>query len=137
MKFLFSSGIVVYFKKKTKIEYLLLHYESGHWGFTKGKIEKGENKVQAAIRELKEETCLNVILHKNFEKSFTYIFTDKSGKLVKKRAYFFIGESITKKVTLSFEHIGFDWLEFESAHEKLTYDNTRQLLKSVDEFLKN
>ena len=37
-------------------EYLLLHYESGHWDFPKGKIEEGETPEQAALRELKEET---------------------------------------------------------------------------------
>ena len=32
--------------------YLLLHYESGHWEFAKGHIEKGESEEQTVRREL-------------------------------------------------------------------------------------
>ena len=35
---------------------LLLHYNSGHWDFPKGNIENNETEIQAATRELKEET---------------------------------------------------------------------------------
>lgn len=137
MKEQFSVGIVVYFKGKEKIEYLLLHYEFGHWDFPKGKIEPGETKQETALRELKEETGLDVDLEKGFDHSFSYIFTDKFGDLVHKTVYFFVGQTETKKIKLSFEHIGFDWLEFEPAFQKLTYKNAKQLLEKADKFLKS
>jgi len=136
MKFWFSAGIVVYYKRKERMEYLLLHYESGHWDFPKGGIEDGETKQQAAIRELKEETGLLVQIHEGFEHSFEYFFKDKFGEFAKKKVYFFIGKSKTKRVELSFEHIAYEWLAFEDAYEKLTYENTKQLLQKVDKFLK-
>ena len=35
---------------------LLLHYTSGHWDFPKGNIETNETELEAATRELQEET---------------------------------------------------------------------------------
>ena len=72
MKLLFSAGIVVYFKRKDKVQYLLLHYASGHWGFPKGKIEEDEKKQEAALRELKEEASLLANIHEGFEYSYEY-----------------------------------------------------------------
>jgi len=135
MKLLFSAGIVVYFKRKDKLQYLLLHYEAGHWGFPKGKIEGDEDKKETALRELKEEASLLATIHDGFEHYFEYFFKEKDGDLAKKTAYFFVGRTRSKKVQLSNEHVGFKWLEYEQALEKLTYDNARKLLEKANKFL--
>jgi len=135
MKLLFSAGIVVYFKRKEKFQYLLLHYEAGHWGFPKGKIEEDEDKRETALRELKEEASLLATIHDGFEYSFEYFFKEKDGDLAKKTVYFFVGRTRSKKVRLSDEHVGFEWLEYEQAIEKLTYDNARKLLEKANKFL--
>lgn len=138
MKFLFSAGIITYFKRKDKIEYLLLkHQNGGHWDFPKGKIEKGESKIQAAERELFEEASVRVSICEGFENSFEYFFQD-GGELAKKQVYFFLGKSGSKKVTISNEHVGYAWLEFEDAINRLTYDNAKNILKDANNFvLKN
>jgi len=135
MKFLFSAGVVVYFTRKDKRKYLLLHYTAGHWDFPKGKIEKEETKEQAALRELKEEAGLLANLHEKFEYSFEYLFRDHDGDLAKKKVYFFVGRSRSKQITLSHEHIGYAWLELDDALQKLTYENAKKLLKKADAFL--
>ena len=135
MKLLFSAGIVVYFKRKEKLEYLLLHYEGGHWGFPKGKIEEDEDKQETALRELKEEASLLATIYDGFEHSVEYFFKEKDGDLAKKTVYFFVGRTRSKKVQLSHEHIGFEWLEYEQALEKLTYDNAKKLLEKANKFL--
>jgi bis(5'-nucleosidyl)-tetraphosphatase len=136
MKLLFSAGVVVYFKRKDKVEFLLLkHSNSGHWDFPKGKIEKGESKVQAAERELFEEAGLRAKINEGFEKSFEYFFRDHDGQLAKKKVYFFVGKAVYKHVTISFEHADYAWFEYEDAYEKLTYDNAKELLKEANKFL--
>lgn len=136
MKFLFSAGVVTYFKRKDKIEFLLLkHSNSGHWAFPKGKIEKDETKIQAAERELFEEASVRAKIHEGFEKSFEYFFQDYDGQLAKKKVYFFLGKSSSKHVTISNEHVDYAWCEYEDALEKLTYDNAKELLKEAQEFL--
>jgi len=56
MKHEISAGAVVYAYKHTTCYYLLLLYESGYWGFVKGKSESGETLEQTAVREIAEET---------------------------------------------------------------------------------
>ena len=134
----YSAGLVLYFQEDNKREYLILHYASGHWDFPKGHIEQGETKHQAALRELKEETGLQATILDGFEHSFSYWHHfPKTQELAHKTVYFFIGKASSKEVVLSHEHIGFEWLSFEKASEKLTYDNARELLQKADKFLYN
>ena len=51
-----SCGAVII--KNNKV--LVLQQVAGHWGFPKGHVEKGETEVETAIREIKEETNLDV-----------------------------------------------------------------------------
>jgi bis(5'-nucleosidyl)-tetraphosphatase len=142
MKREYSAGIIVYLEAKNGREYLLLHYPpsegmfSGHWGFSKGHIEKDETKEQAALRELKEETALTVTLIEGFEESVSYFYRlPQTKELSRKTVSFFIGKTISKHVVLSYEHIGYVWLPFDQAFEQLTYDNEKELLKKADHFL--
>jgi bis(5'-nucleosidyl)-tetraphosphatase len=57
-----SFGIVPFLKEEGGWKVLLiLHREGNHWGFPKGKANPGETPLEAATRELKEETGLSVI----------------------------------------------------------------------------
>jgi bis(5'-nucleosidyl)-tetraphosphatase len=134
MKRQFSAGIVVYHAINKERQYLLLHYASGHWDFPKGKIEKGESKHDAAARELKEETGLTATFDEGFEHALHYYFKEK-GELIYKTVYFYTGQSKGQEVTLSDEHIGFEWLPYERALEQLTYNNAKDILKAVEQFL--
>jgi bis(5'-nucleosidyl)-tetraphosphatase len=130
-----SAGIVVYSIKDYEIHYLILHYISGHWDLAKGKLESGETKIQAAQRELTEETGLTAEIIPGFEQSLSYVFKER-GKMVKKTVTFFVGKTEQQSVRLSREHQGYLWLTYEKAYEKLTYNNAKDLLKNVHEFLK-
>ena len=57
-----TSGAVVYRNGDKGIEYLLLESQNkGHfWGFPKGHVEGEESLAETAIREIKEETNLNI-----------------------------------------------------------------------------
>lgn len=127
MKRVHSAGIIVYYDNHGTKEYLLLHYPSGHWEFPKGKLEKGETNTQAALRELKEETGLEVILQPDFCESITYFFKSFDGKTVEKTVDLFIGQSSSKQVFLSEEHQGYAWLPYNEALEQLTYDNAKKV----------
>ena len=132
-----SAGVITYKTIDDQVEYLLLHYQSGHWDFPKGKLEAGETKQQAACRELQEETGLTAQLDEEFEKSFSYIFHDyhHQKKLIQKTVYFFIGKAVDGPVHLSDEHIDFLWLPYNQAIEQLTYDNAKILLKKAHKHL--
>lgn len=130
-----SAGIITFARKNHEQKYLILHYLSGHWDFPKGKLEENETHYQAAQRELQEETGLSVGIIPGFQESLSYTFKER-GKLIKKTVTFFVGTCDEQPVRLSREHTGYLWLPYEKAHEKLTYQNAKDLLHKADEFLK-
>ncbi len=131
-----SAGCIVFHKQNSHLEFLLLHYAKGHWDFPKGHIEANETAEQAMLRELKEETSIeDAKVLPGFRETITYFFRDNC-ETVKKDVIFFLVESKTKKVELSYEHIGYEWLPYEKAIEKVTYSNAKQVLKKAYEFLK-
>ena len=51
-----SCGVILYRNWLKEIEFLLVKSkEDGHWGFSKGHMEKDETEEQTAIREVFEE----------------------------------------------------------------------------------
>lgn len=133
MKQIHSAGIVVYRTQKNSIEYLLIQHEGGteHWDFPKGKLEEGEDELQAALRELKEETGLDVIVQGEFQESFEYDFIDHDGLPAHKKVTFFVGLAQSYNVKLSDEHQNAQWLSYEEARPKLTFANAKILLDRV------
>ena len=81
----------------------------------KENLENKETNLQAAIRELKEETGLTAEIYKGFEQSLSYMFKDPRGELVHKTVTFFVGRAETKKVILSDEHLSYKWLPYKEA----------------------
>ena len=134
-----SAGVIVYYKSHASDEpsYLILHYGSGHWDFPKGKLEASETEIEAALRELKEETALEAMLNPDFEESLAYFFRSPGGELVHKKVTFFIGETFRQDVTLSYEHVGYKWLTFAEAERQLTFENARQILINAHQFIKS
>lgn len=123
-----SSGLVLFRKENKKILFLLLHYPSGHWDFVKGKIENGESPHQTAIRETKEETGITDIKFlDNFEEWIQYNFQFE-GELVQKKVIFFLGETKTKDIKISHEHLNYTWMDYSTAMEKITFDNAKTIL---------
>ena len=146
-----SAGAVVFFwAPGGKIEYLLLEHRAGHWKFPKGLIEKGEKLEVTAKRECCEETGLGELeLVFGFKETERYFFKVKYDYQVKERGYkigqtllkfvtYFLAESKSKDVKLSFEHENYGWFDYESATGKLKKSKSSQeILKKADEFLKN
>lgn len=78
-----AGGVV----RNNKDEYLLI-YRRGKWDLPKGKLDKGENYQQAALREVTEETGLSNI---NIDKHLisTYHTYPLKKQLVLKKTYWF------------------------------------------------
>ena len=60
----------------------------------------------------------------------------RQGLTVHKEVVFFIMEAYTDKVELSFEHVGYIWLDYQHALEKLTFKNSKDVLQKAHDFLK-
>jgi bis(5'-nucleosidyl)-tetraphosphatase len=131
-----SCGAVIFIKKDDQTKYLLLNYAAGHWDFVKGNVEPNETEKQTVTRELQEETGItDAQFIEDFREPISYFYR-RQGLTVHKEVVFFIMESKTEKVELSFEHIGFIWLDYQHAMEKLTFKNAKDVLLKGHDFLK-
>lgn len=129
-----SAGAVVFYiadMSSISPEYLLLHYEAGHWDFPKGAIEQGESELDTVKREVWEETGISHIeIIQDFRKEIQYFYR-KEGELVRKTVIFYLARSNTKEVRLSYEHKGYLWLDFPRAMRKLTFRTARNVLEAA------
>jgi len=130
-----SCGAVV-FRQNGEVEYLLLHYEAGHWDYVKGQVEPNEGEKDTVLRELKEETGItDARFVEGFREEISYFYR-REGKTVYKQVVFFLIETKEGNVMLSYEHVGYQWLNYETAMEKLTFASAKKVLAKADGFLR-
>jgi len=133
-----SAGAVLHtVDKNFDVNYLILNYSYGHWDFPKGNIESGESEIDTIKREIMEETGITDIkLIEGFRQQISYRYRKKS-RLVNKTVIYYLAETKSIKVILSFEHVNFAWLNFDDALSTLSFDNSRKVLKNAKEYLLN
>jgi bis(5'-nucleosidyl)-tetraphosphatase len=130
-----SAGAIIFRREKSKIFYLLLHYEEGHWGSPKGHIESGETIEETARREIREETGLTDIrLVDGFQELNRYIYMSQ-GQRMFKTVVFLLAETQIAEVKISWEHIGFSWLIYDEALEKITFKSEKIVLQKAANFI--
>lgn len=132
----YSYGIIPLYKGKEGIEVFIIHqYGSAGdtlWTFPKGKEEQGEVPIETALRELKEETGLEVSSCKeNKQYSLSYSF-QRNGENVAKTTTYFVGFVRSKDFNIQEEEIKEAlWLTPKEARAKLTYTAYKELLDEV------
>jgi 8-oxo-dGTP pyrophosphatase MutT (NUDIX family) len=106
-----------------------------HWGFPKGRVEKGESLEDTAKREIKEETGIEETeILEGFKETIKYFFRWE-GKNIMKFATFLLAKTENEVVKISWEHEGYKWLEYKDALNQLTFDNSKEILKKANDFL--
>ena len=129
-----SCGAVI-FRRDNNRRYLLLHYEGGHWDFVKGHVERDESETDTVRRETEEEVGMtDLTFTQGYRQPISYYYK-RAGRTVYKEVVFYLVEAHTDAVRLSREHVGFDWLSFDKAHERLTYKNAKETLRKAHDFL--
>ncbi len=129
-----SCGAVV-FLKSSEVKYLLLRYGAGHWDFVKGNVEPNESEKDTVIRELEEETgIVDGRFIDNFREKIEYFYR-RQGATIHKEVIFFLIKTQTEKVKLSFEHVGYTWLNYQHAVKQLTFKNAKNVLQKARELL--
>ncbi len=130
-----SAGIVLFRREGSENLFLLLHYPSGHWDFVKGHKESGETDRQTAIRESAEETGItDMEFMEGFKKRIRYSF-GYGGRTIHKQVIFFLAKTQTRDISISDEHQGYMWTNYEQSMNQVTFDNARSVLYSASRFL--
>ncbi len=130
-----TSGAVVYRRHNGKLEYLLLESQNkGHfWGFPKGHVEAGENLVETARREIREETSLDLPIDTSFSVKTGYDLPNGNDK---EMTLYLAEVTQQHQLQLQAEEIkNAGWFDYQAARERLTYDNLKELLDQVNDHL--
>ena len=137
MKTEYSCGAVVYTIINGKRKYVIISNMEGIYSFPKGHIEEGETEIETAIREIKEETNLDVTLLDGFKTISSYTFMKKGEEILKYVTYF-IGYYENQEFKPQEGEISkIDLMEYEEAMSAFQFDNTRDVLRKAEEFLNN
>lgn len=129
-----SCGALVYRIKNDNVELLLLrHRAGGHWSFPKGHVEPGENEIQTALREVHEETGLDISLLDGFRETVEYYPKPN----VKKLVVYFLGTSDIKQEAHRQEKEISEiiWTSIDNAQNMVTFKNDKNLIVSAKKFL--
>ncbi len=128
-----SCGAVVYKTSDGEHRFLIEHMALGHTSIPKGHMEKGETEEQTAVREIKEETNLDVRLDTRFRRTISY--SPYPG--VQKEVVFFLAEAASETlINQECEVSALEWMPFEEALGAVTYDTDKETLKAAEAYLK-
>lgn len=115
-----SAGVVVVRRFDGTAHYLLLRAYN-YWDFPKGTVEKGEDPLEAALREVREETTLTELV---FRWGYDYRETPIYGR--GKVARYYLAECPRGEVSLPVnpelsrpEHHEYRWLDYSTARSRL------------------
>lgn len=129
-----SAGIVIIRYEEDK-PLILLMRSYQYWDFPKGGVEENENKLNAAMREVKEEAGIDSL---NFKWGKSFHQTEPYGKNHKIVSYF-IAETDETTVVMGVnedlgrpEHDEYRWVSFEQAKE-LAGDRIKKVLRWAEE----
>ncbi len=121
-----SCGAIVFRKFHGNTEILLIkHVNSGHWSFPKGHVEENETEIETAVREIKEETGIDVIIDPTFRETVSYSPRKDTQKIV----VYFIAKARNYDYSPQEEEIAeIRWVEIGRASSILTYENDRSIV---------
>jgi 8-oxo-dGTP pyrophosphatase MutT (NUDIX family) len=127
-----SFGVIPLKKVRGEWEvFLIQHREGGYWGFPKGHAEPNETPLEAAKRELKEEThlhCSSLLQEEPLQEQYGF---QHEGKRVFKKVTYFVAEA-TGEVELQKAEINDGiWLPLNEAMDKVTHPEGKAILAEV------
>lgn len=127
-----SFGVIPLCRQEGKWSVFLIQHKKGrYWGFPKGHAEPNESQQESALRELKEETNLELVRFLQEEPIIEeYSFLLK-GKRVYKRVLYFVAE-VKGVVKLQKEEIQDGvWVPFPDALDTVTHPEGKAILAQV------
>ena len=119
-----SCGAVVFTKTGNDIKYLLVQNLDGIYGFPKGHMESDETEAETALREVFEETNIEIELIDGFRKIDEYSVPKKDDVI--KQVVHFLGEFQNQNVIYQ--------SEFKDVLSDLTPDQIDFIFKFIKDY---
>jgi len=138
----FAAGVIVFRNTKEGKKYLIMYHRGSYWNFPKGAIEKGESSMEAAVRELEEETGLkpsDIKIQKGFRTQEEFQFHIGKRK-INKTVILYLAQTKKKGIDISRgkHEEGFGWFLYKDANKILSlHKESQNVLRKANNFLKN
>jgi len=134
------AGFVVYRRTNDGIKFLLLYRRGNYWNFPKGHFKPGERSIDAALRELEEETGIKkseLRIVPNF-RTYERFYFKIGNQGIYDTVILFLAETHKADIRIEpREHSGFGWFLYHDALNVIgkKYGDTRKVLKQAMDFL--
>jgi dATP pyrophosphohydrolase len=132
--------LAIPYKKNTELQFCVFHRaDIDQFQFVAGGGEDDEKPLDSAIREIREETGIkvkNVIQLKSMTFISANVISEKQRKTWSKDTFvipeYAFGFECDEEITLSDEHIGYEWLSYDEAKSRLTWDSNKTALYELN-----
>jgi len=130
-----AAGCAVVRETRQEPLFLLVRSRKGFWGIPKGRAKKGEHDIDAAIRELREETGISTFfVVSGFRTRFSYIHGDGE-KRARKTVTAYLVKTYSVRAVISREHTAFRWVSYGKAMQMIAFPNARRPVSLAHRFL--
>ena len=134
MRYIKSCGFVAYKRIENINHYLIIQSLNGDVGFPKGHMESGESELETAIRELKEETGVDVKVIQGFRRQIEYELRRIPDTI--KQSVYFLGRCTSDKIICQEAEVAeASFISYEDALKILTFEETKNILKDAEIFI--
>ncbi|NGX55765.1 MAG: putative mutator protein MutT4 [Chlamydiae bacterium] len=130
-----SFGIIPLRQRAGQWEVLLILHRKGHWAFPKGHRDRGEEPLQTAVRELREETGLEIARFVAAPPLSERYFFTWEGQKVDKSVEYYLAEVSGEVVLQVAEVSDYRWLPIKEAEAVVTYAEAKRLCREVEKYL--
>ena len=132
-----SCGAIVFTQENGVRQYVIIRETyGGACGFPKGHMEAGETERETALREVKEETGLDVVLYDDFRLTDEHsLIREGRPDDIKTNVYFLAEYRDQVLRAQEAEVIEVLLMDYTNAMESIQYEGSKHLLSEAEKYL--
>ena len=137
MKIEKSCGAVVFTREGDTVKYVIIRSPEGFYGYPKGHMEAGETEEQTALREIKEETGLDVTLLEGFRTEDAHALVREGRPDVTKQIVYFLAEYTGQELRAQEGEVTeIRLMTYDEAMAAFQFESSRRILQEADAYIK-